>query len=130
MLISTLVVSVSEHFQAYCLITVDITSTPRCTKDLKVAWILSIWNFTANNSATRKSSWVNARGIPPATYQVLHLLSYPKGGAPSLDRGTPFLAGGYIIPGQVTPCLDLAGVPPSGPSWRTPVLTKLGYPRV
>ena len=36
---------------------------------------------------TRKSSCVNARGIPPATYQVLHLLSYSWMGG--VDRQTP-----------------------------------------
>ena len=40
---------------------------------------------------TRKSSCVNTRGIPPAAYQLLHLLSYDHGG------------GGYLIPGWVTP---------------------------
>ena len=29
---------------------------------------------------TRKSSCVNARGIPTVAYQVLHMLSYPGGG--------------------------------------------------
>ena len=37
---------------------------------------------------TRKSSCVNARGILPTVYQVLHMLSYP---------------GGYPIPGQGVP---------------------------
>ena len=35
------------------------------------------------NIETRKSSCVNATGIPTAAYQVLHLLSYPReGGIP------------------------------------------------
>ena len=38
--------------------------------------------------ATRKSSCMNARGIPIAAYQVLHMLSYPRGG------GVGALAGG------------------------------------
>ena len=33
-----------------------------------------------NYPLTRKSSCVNARGIPTAAYQVLHTLSYPRGG--------------------------------------------------
>ena len=41
----------------------------------------------------KKSSCVNARGIPPAAYLLLHLLSYPgEGGTPSLEGGTPSLA--------------------------------------
>ena len=51
---------------------------------------------------TRKSSCVNARGIPIAESQVLHLLSYPggtylgqEGGEPTLAGvGAPTLAGG------------------------------------
>ena len=37
---------------------------------------------------TRKSSCVNARGIPTTAYEVLHMLSYPAGrGVGTLDRG-------------------------------------------
>ena len=43
-------------------------------------------------TSTRKSSCVNARGIPTAAYQVLHLLSYRGGGG---GRGYPILDGGY-----------------------------------
>ena len=79
----------------------------------------------------RKSSCVNARGIPPATYQVFHLPSYPEegvphlwpggthlwmwgtspltGGYPSLDGGTPSL---WTWPGLPTPHPQLAGVTP------------------
>ena len=39
---------------------------------------------------TKNSSCVNARDIPPAAYQVLHLLFYPQGGTPSLARVPPF----------------------------------------
>ena len=68
---------------------------------------------------TRQSSCVSARGIPPTTYQVLHMLSYPRRGY--------FTPGGYTPPhldlARVPPpCLDLAGVPPP------PVWTWLGYP--
>ena len=72
---------------------------------------------------TRKSSCVNARGIPPAAYQVLHLLSYPGGTYPG--RGVPILAGG--VP---TPSLDRGYLPiwtwpgyPLGVNRQTPVKT-------
>ena len=42
---------------------------------------------------TRKSSCVNARGIPTAAYQVLHLLSCTRWGYPS--RSGP-MGGGYL----------------------------------
>ena len=61
---------------------------------------------------TRKSSCMNARGIPTAAYQVLHMLLYPGMGVPTLaglgvvptldeeylrwPRGVPTLAGGYL----------------------------------
>ena len=49
---------------------------------------------------------MNARGIPPAAYQVLLLLSYP-GGYPSLARGgTPSLAGGTPYRGNPWPGLE------------------------
>ena len=57
---------------------------------------------------TRKSSCVNARGIPTAAYQVLHLLSCTGG----------TLAGVY------------PRVPPSGPSQGVPHPWPRGYPRV
>ena len=60
---------------------------------------------------TRKSSCVNARGIPTAAYQILHLLSYPGVGVPHPWTGVPHLwIGGTLHP-------DLAGVPP----WKGPV---------
>ena len=55
---------------------------------------------------TRKSSCVNARGIPTAAYQVLHMLSYPGGGG----GGDRYLG--------VPP-------PPSGPGWG---VGTFGYP--
>ena len=84
---------------------------------------------------TRKSSCVNARGIPTAAYHVLHLLSYPGGGEgvypiPGQGEVSPswyplpiltWLGRGYPIPGLGvpppwgTPCRDLGpviGVPP------------------
>ena len=76
---------------------------------------------------TRKSFCVNAKGILPATYQVLHLLSYPGGGGntPSLARGCttslaeggiPSLAAGY--PMLLPPIWDW-GTPHLG-AWDTP----------
>ena len=61
---------------------------------------------------TRKSSCVNARGIPPATYQVLHILSYP---------------GGYPIPGWEVPH---PGYPPilTWPGGTLPLDGGVGYP--
>ena len=99
--------------------------------------------------STRKSSCMNAGGIPPAVYQALHLLSYSggegygisgwgylphlwTGGTPSLDGGGkyPISGQGYPIPGWVTsfvaggtpPNPDLAGITPP-----QPVLTWPGY---
>ena len=76
---------------------------------------------------TRKSSCVNARGIPTAAYQVLHVLSCP-GGIPHV----PSACLGYTPPVWGTPPVltwlgggvprypRLAGVPP----------TWLGYPPI
>ena len=107
-----------------------------------------------NQVCTRKSSCVNARFIPFAAYQVLHLLSCTGGGGvlpvreppvgvplqgdtPSLAGGTPAeriphpyprLDGGTFPfgPGQGT-----TPPPPMGPGWGTPPppcldLAKLG----
>ena len=82
---------------------------------------------------TRKSSCVNARGIPTAAYQVLHLLSctggYPLPGVPLVGGHLGYppsdLAGGY-------PCqVQLRGypiLPESTPPWVPPCQTWLGYP--
>ena len=102
---------------------------------------------------TRKSSCLNARGIPTAAYQVLHLL--PKVGYPPRQWGPPQPdpmgdTQGGIPPdrGRPPPWPDLigvpevryplAGVPPSQvwqgvPKWGTrggvpPACTWLGYP--
>ena len=114
------------------------------------AWIC----VHVNSLWTRKSSCVNARGIPTTAYQVLHVLSCTSGGTPvgvTLCRhplggvppswpgpgGTlggcplsgvphcPDLAGGY--PGQALPWL---GYPTSWPDWGYPrqVPPWLGYP--
>ena len=78
---------------------------------------------------TRKSSCVNARGIPTAPYQVLHLL--PEDGYPP-PSGTPTARsdGGYPTFG--TPQL---GTPWSGTPHQVPLgqvrwgVPNLGYPR-
>ena len=73
--------------------------------------------WTDKQSETRKSSCVNARGIPTAAYQVLHLLACmggpPAGGVP-LVRGYPSPSG----PGRGYPSVwILLGYlpPPAGP---------------
>ena len=93
---------------------------------IKLEWwhwtaLILQWKTTRHqvHIITRKSSCMNARGIPTVAYQVLHLLSCtwggvpPGGGTPSLDGGTlsldrgyphPALDGGYPIPARlVTP---------------------------
>ena len=74
-------------------------------------------------SITRKSSCVNARGIPTAAYQVLHLLSctgYLAGVSPCprLDGDTPCPRLDGVSPG-----LNLAGYPPP------PSKVGWGYPQ-
>ena len=70
-----------------------------------------------NSYKPRKSSCVNARGIPTAAYQVFHLLSVP-GGTPA--------GGGYPIPAMGVPHL---GHPhPTGPGrGTTPQLDLAAY---
>ena len=75
---------------------------------------------------TRKSSCVNARGIPTAAYQVLH----PRWGTPPPGRGTPQQA---YPPGRVPPLArsDEGGGLPEveyPPSRGTHHRTWLGYP--
>ena len=83
---------------------------------------------------------MNARGIPTATYQVLHLLpevgypppggttlaKSPQGGYPRWGTPQPGLMGG--IQGGGTP--SQVGYPPAGPGWGTPPpgWTWPGYP--
>ena len=90
-------------------------------------------SLTTKTRTTRKSSCVNARGIPTAAYQVLHLLTevgYPPR-PPGLTWGVPevgypslgyplsgYPPSGYPLagPGSGTPPrLDLARVPPPPP---------------
>ena len=89
---------------------------------------------------TRKSSYVNARGIPTAAYQVLHLL--PKVGYPQQGYPRPGLTGGY--PRRSTPWPGLTGgtqggVPPGQvwvggtrgrvpPSLNSESIPEVGYP--
>ena len=84
---------------------------------------ISFWEVivTSTSLVKRKSSCVNARSVPPAAYQVLHMLSCPGEGGPIL--GTPDLAKGYRIPGWGYPILGYnlarSGVP-SIQEWGTP----------
>ena len=101
-----------------------------------LVWVLYSVNVPLHWS-TRKSSCVNTRGIPPAVYWVLLLLSYlgtPPLSWPGQGEGTwlgyppPDLGG---VPDQITPQagyppqLDLAGYPPAGPGRVHP---PAGYP--
>ena len=77
---------------------------------------------------------MNARGIPTAAYQVLHLLPYlGGGGVPTLARGTylgqgvPTLAWGYLSWPGVT-CLGRRGGTYLG--WGVPTLAGGTYPRI
>ena len=67
-------------------------------KDLILDLILNE-KVTLQTMLTRKSSCVNARGIPPAAYQVLHLLSYPRVGYPHPDLAGGGGRGGWPISG-------------------------------
>ena len=80
---------------------------------------------------TRKYSCVNARGIPTAPYQVLPVLSCPRGGVPLL--GGPCWGGGYpcrgVLPAGVHPILTCLGYPPPSDLIRVPShRTWPGYP--
>ena len=84
------------------------------------------------HKVTRKSSCVNARGIPTAAYQVLHLLSCTRWGNPPPQSGLPppqpgpTWGGGY--PRRGTPQRGLTG---GYPRWGTPGQVWLGgYPQV
>ena len=71
-----------------------------------LTWYLPSMGHVQSHLKTRKSSCVNARGIPTAAYQVLHLLPYPGGylhwrGVPTFHRegGGTYLQGphgGYL----------------------------------
>ena len=67
------------------------------------------WNYFMNITVTRKFSCVNARGIPTAAYQVLHLLSCTGGGTPCHTWGTPIWTWWGVPPPGIHPCLDLVG---------------------
>ena len=74
-------------------------------ENTKLCCFVSKWFGSMTELIPRKSSCVNARGIPTAAYQVLHMLSYPGGtyltggGVPTLARGweVPTLAGGGVL---------------------------------
>ena len=102
-------------------------SSHLCCSCLTLTYCLTIWiiGVTHLHLKTRKSSCVNARGIPTAAYQVLHLLTevgYPPvqvwwrvPGVPGVPpirvpprQGTPLPPG----PGSGTPPLP---APPPGP---------------
>ena len=70
------------------------TQSPRSSKDLSTLKSAQLYKFTANNTMkeshlylirTRKYSRLNARGIPPAVYQVLLHCSV-LGGTPSSNH--------------------------------------------
>ena len=80
---------------------------------------------------TRKSSCVNARGIPTVAYQVLHLLSC-TGGVPHSCWGYPIL-GAPIRPGWEYPIPATGGGVlhlgyPIRPGWGYPIPATGGYP--
>ena len=64
--------------------------------------------------ATRKSSCVNARGIPTTAYQVLHL--FPEVGYPP-SRGTPLARSDWGVPEVGYPLARSDG---GDPRWGTP----------
>ena len=70
---------------------------------------------------------MNARGIPPAAHQVLHLLSYPVEGVPHLWKGGVL----HLWPGDPSPVWTWLGYPPSGPGQvPPPIWTWMGCPHV
>ena len=86
-----------------------------------------------SNVKIRKSSCVNARGIPTAAYQVLHLLSCTGGGYPCLRvYPIPGRGGGGVPPIWTWPVVSPGQVEypslPAGPGWGTPPPCQLGYP--
>ena len=110
-------------------------------------------SYSDDDKKNTRKSCVNVRGILPAGYQVLHLLSYPGrggGGTPSLAGGTPSLECGLPHPWSgythldlaksnphpdlarvPSPRLDLARIPPPPPSGLVgvpPLWTWPGYP--
>ena len=68
-------------------------------------------SFLRSKVYTRKSSYVNARGILHIKYSIC----CPIRGTLSLEWGTPSLV-------RVPSCLDLAGVPPCLDLARVPVI--------
>ena len=115
-------------FEMFTLCLVRLTRWNRWNQEAKNPMITKNQKFAEYYNQplilTRKSSYINARGIPPAAYQVRPLLFYP-GGTPSLVRGvphtwqwdTPSLAGGTHPWLGMVPQDDPAGVNLSTPSW-------------
>ena len=76
--------------------------------------------------STRKSSCVNARGIPTAVYQVLHMLSYPGGYLPWLGEGyLPWPRGTYLGVPPILTWLGEGYLPWLGVGNPPPILTWL-----
>ena len=89
--------------------------------------------FITQHITTRQSSCVNARGIPTAAYQVLHLLSCTRWGThlsgyPPPRPGPTGGTRGGVPPVRVPPQArsDRRGVPEVG--YPPPGQTWLGYP--
>ena len=106
---------------------------------LKLQNFSPCWEVNFLCKKTRKSSCVNARGIPTAAYQVLHL----RWGTPSpSSRGTPWPGPMGMYPTPPSPARSDGGCtqggvppgqvqqgggylrqvpPPAGPGWGTPL---------
>ena len=157
LLIEPLLTSPSKRLEIwwFCQISDNEHNLPSSTviniTKLHVAFDMTLGIIFLNNLNTTKSSCVNARGIPTAAYQVLHLLtaayqvlhllsctgggSTPAGGTPCQEGylllggtpagGTPsILVWGYPIPGRGYPRVSAHVRPGQG----TPVQGWMGYP--
>ena len=108
----------SEVIWEACLISSEVKCV-FCTDVYTCVTFSNQWWSHQKN--TRKSSCMNARGIPPTAYQVLHLLSY--------SRKYPTPGQRYPIPGQGTLILTWPGFHPHSDLTRAlPIWTWLGYP--
>ena len=83
------------------------------------SFIFQLW-YRNNKLLTRKSFCVNARGIPTAAYQVLHLLSCRGGGGTHLGY-PPIRPGRGVTPSWVSPYQTWLGYPPPQHGWGTPL---------
>ena len=85
-------------------------------QSLEKFWKMEIFDDLLEHTETRKSSCVNATGIPPAAYQVLAMLICPGGGYP------------VPCPGGVPHPMS-GGVPnPRSGGWGVPHPMSGGYP--